>query len=287
MKIALTGGTGYIGSFLIPKLIEKYGVIYNIGRDKITSISADGEIEYAKFSIDSLTFILNELSPDLIVNLAAGYYKPGEIPDLNVIDGNLKIPFILLEYFKKRGNGRFVNIGSYWEFSHSIRNVEGVNPYGIIKSVLRDLLKYYSSYNVKYTNIMLYGTYGENDNRGKILDAIINSAKDEMTLKLSPGEQKLNLVYIEDVVNAIMDVVCSESENYQNNTLSIFNPHEYSVKDIVELVNKNSNRRELLVDFGFYGYREDEVLKPEYKFENIGLVQDKLESYIIQCLDGI
>lgn len=279
MNIIISGGTGYIGSSLIPKLIEEYKVVYNIGRSEITKISSGGIVETIDYTINSLVDVLEQLSPDLYLNLSAGYYTNNSSHDLNVIDGNLKIQLIVLEFFKLQGRGRFINIGSYWEFSYSRKNVKGVNPYGIIKSALRSLLKYYATYNVHYTNLMLYGTYGENDHRGKIIDCIIHSANSEQFLKLSPGEQKLNLVYINDIVSAILIIVSSNEKKYHNKTFSIHTEKEYKIKDIVELINEIKHNNLLI---GELPYRDDEVMAPEYKYENIINVSDKVKEYIIE-----
>ncbi len=277
MRIVLTGGSGYIGSSLTPVLIKKYGRVYNIGRNTISEVSINGSKEYCEFTYESLFDSLVELSPDLVINLAAGYYNDSGAPDLNVIDGNLKIPFIILEYFKSCNYGRFINIGSYWEFSFSGRVVKGVNPYGIIKSTVRRLLDYYSKYNVIYTNLILYGSYGDNDHRGKIVDCIIDAVNSNETLKLSPGEQKLNLVYIDDIIEAILYIVSSDNGQYDNETLSIYTPTEHTVKEIVCFINEIKDNN---LSLGGGRYRNDEVMAPDYKYRNIFHAKDKLKEYI-------
>ncbi len=56
----VTGATGYIGSFLLPRLIDKYDVVYNIGRDKIEKITESGIVECVKYTMDSLPEIVNK-----------------------------------------------------------------------------------------------------------------------------------------------------------------------------------------------------------------------------------
>lgn len=277
MNIMVTGATGYIGSFLLPRLIDEYDIVYSIGRDKIEKITESGIVECVKYTMDSLPEIVNKLSPELFCNLSAGYYTENSMYDLNVIDGNLKLQFIILEYFKARQEGRFINIGSYWEFSFSNKGVKGVNPYGIIKSTVRNLLEYYAEYNVSYTNIMLYGSYGENDQRGKVIDHIIDSVNSNKVLSLSPGEQKLNFVYVTDIVKSLMTVILCNDKKFKNKTVSIHSSTEYTIREIVCFINEIKQTKLAL---GASSYRDDEVMSPEYKYENIFEGEDNLKEYI-------
>ena len=81
MKILLIGGTGLVGSYLLPKLIEKGYVVYALTRDekkidKIRKLGANGILGDIR---DPLSFkdSLPE-KPDVIVLLAMPGIKPGQ-----------------------------------------------------------------------------------------------------------------------------------------------------------------------------------------------------------------
>jgi nucleoside-diphosphate-sugar epimerase len=52
--------------------------------------------------------------------------------------------------------------------------------------------------------LLVYETFGPDDTRGKILDRLIAAAISGTPLDLSPGEQAIDLVHVDDVVSAIM-----------------------------------------------------------------------------------
>jgi len=80
MKILLIGGTGLVGSYLLPKLIEQKFAVYALTRSdkklsKINSLSAIGIVGDIR-KPDSFLQSINEL--DLIVLLAMPSIKPGK-----------------------------------------------------------------------------------------------------------------------------------------------------------------------------------------------------------------
>jgi nucleoside-diphosphate-sugar epimerase len=52
--------------------------------------------------------------------------------------------------------------------------------------------------------LIVFDTFGPRDPRGKILDRMIAAARTGTPLDLSPGEQAIDLVHVEDVVDAIL-----------------------------------------------------------------------------------
>lgn len=273
MRILLTGGTGYIGKSLINLMLKDNVEIYNITRDKIVKYHQQGIIELSKYNFLNLSRKIDELNFDVAVNLAASYYfEDGE--GVDVISGNLNLPFLILESFKNK-NKKFINIGTYWEYSLSRKNVKGVNPYGIIKNTMEGLIEYYRAYNVTCVDIKLYGTYGSNDSRGKIIDILIDATNEQKEIKVSKGEQSLNLVHVDDVTQVIRNAIFTS--DYDNLKIGIASDKEYTVNQLIKLISKH---KKINIARERNEYRNDEVITPTYLDDNMIYVKDRVAEYI-------
>lgn len=273
MRILLTGGTGYIGTSLINLMLKDNVEIYNITRDKIVKYHQQGIIELSNYNFLNLSRKIDELNFDVAVNLAASYYfEEGE--GVDVISGNLNLPFLILESFKNK-NKKFINIGTYWEYSLSRKNVKGVNPYGIIKKTTEGLIEYYRAYNVTCVDIKLYGTYGSNDSRGKIIDILIDATNEQKEIKVSKGEQSLNLVHVDDVTQVIRNAIFTS--DYDNLKIGIASDKEYTVNQLIKLISKH---KKINIARERNEYRNDEVITLTYLDDNMIYVKDRVAEYI-------
>lgn len=277
MRLLLTGGTGYIGKSLIELIKNDNVEIYNLTRDKIVKHDRQGPVNISDYNFSNLSGKIVDLEIDVVVNLAASYYFE-EGTGIDIISGNLNLPFIILESLKNKV-GKFINIGTYWEYSSSIRNIEGVNPYGIIKRTTENLMEYYRSYGVICVDIKLYGTYGSNDSRRKIIDILLDAANKNIQIKVSEGEQKLNLVHIDDVTKIIRKIIFTS--NYDNFKIGIASDKEYTVNQLIRLISKH---KKINVSRNKIAYRQDEVMTPAYLKDNMIYVKDNVESYILNHL---
>lgn len=268
MNILIVGAGGYIGRHFLFS-VQKRANCYIMNRDSITSPSTPAES--VAYDYSSLPQILSLYKFDVIINFATEYYNshPSKL-----VDGNIKLPLILLEYLKTH-QGIYINIGSYWEWSLSVKEVTGVNPYGILKASISNLLNYYRAYGVRCIDVKLYGVYGENDHRKKIIDIIIDAAKRGREIELSAGEQILNLVHVEDVVITLNKII--ESNSSIDDTIAIASNKEYKLKEIVAMVDAI---KKVNISKNTLSYRDDEVMKPVYPERGVIYVQDRVQEYI-------
>lgn len=270
MKILMTGGTGYVGGALAKELLKNGCSLANIGRNK----HKDNRVINFLLS-ENFVDILKSFKPDVIIHLAASFDNKNID---SIIDVNIKLPLKLLEANSETVRAKFLYIGSYWSFGDKRSPEVPIDLYSSAKKSFESFMEYYREYKaIDCINVVLFGTYGTSDNRGKLLDYLINCAQNEVVVSLTEGKQKLNLVNVNDLAHEIYKLI--KLQNTSSNYLIASN-REYTPRDIVSLISKYSK---IEVDFGAKKYRDVELMNPRYpmSFEKI-MIKDRLEEYIAQ-----
>ena len=96
-----------------------------------------------------------------------------------------------------------VNTGSFWEQMKSGQDNIPVNLYAASKICFENILRYYAdAKNLRFITLKLFGVYGPNGPRGKIFSLLKKSLTIKKPVLLSPGKQVIDLIYINDVVDA-------------------------------------------------------------------------------------
>ena len=115
--------------------------------------------------------------------------------------------------------------------------------YGLIKMVTERIYRYFSETNgINVTILRLAAIYGPEKKTG-FLTQIIKSIRDKTIVPVSynKGRQQRDLLYIDDVVNGIIQAI-----NYQHDGFNVFNissGKRYSIKDLVSIIEKISNTK--------------------------------------------
>jgi len=137
---------------------------------------------------------------DTVIHLASLYLKDHQSKQINdLITSNLLFGTRLLEASVKSSVKSFINTGTLWQH-YQDKHYSPVNLYAATKQAFEDIAQYYrETSDLFFATIYLNDTYGPGDTRKKILN-IWNSMTDSDILDMSPGEQKINLLHIDDVV---------------------------------------------------------------------------------------
>ena len=188
-RIVVTGATGYIGSNLIRKLIDKDKEVYIIVRehsrfDLIDDIKDKVNIFVYDNKIENLINFFNRVKPDIVYHLASLFiaeHKYSDIP--NLIESNVKFGTEVLEAMNQSGTKKLINTGTAWQHY----NNEEYNPvclYAATKEAFEKIIEFYTNAcGFKAITIELYDTYGPKDNRKKIINLLSKYSKQKTTEK--------------------------------------------------------------------------------------------------------
>lgn len=253
MKVLLNGGLGFIGRRFIKKFANQHDIIVyardeDISNSKGESFLENIIIEKGTTEGKEISDVIAKHKPDVVVHLAAltGLKKCHDDPELaykinvygtfNVLTACAKYSSKIIFISSREVFGETINEKSK-EDDPTLPN----NVYGITKMIGENLVKFFNKkYGLDFTILRLTNVYGpEGDQYGA--QVIIKNALKEKKITILGGQQRLNYVYVDDVIDVINQVLDDTRSSKQifnvgsNDTLSI---DEFS-KKILKLFDGN------------------------------------------------
>lgn len=249
LNIAMTGATGFVGRGLKAWLEHKGHRVHAIGRG---------------ISAGTLAQDLATWKTDVVVHLASLFiaeHKPEQISDL--IESNIHFGTELLEAMQLSGVSRFVNAGTTWQNYHSSPDqYRPVCLYAATKQAFEDILAFYvDAHHFKAVTLRIYDTYGPRDPRPKLVPKLFEAAKAGTALQLSPGEQEIDLLYVDDLNSAFGRAIELSAETKGHRFFGLSSGQRVNLKELVTLIERTSGLK-LNVAWGARPYRAREVMKP-------------------------
>ena len=266
-NILVTGATGFVAYNLVKKLCVN-NQIYCIVR-KSSDISRLKKLSNIHFiiydgSLPNLYEQLQSVKIDITYHLASLFiaeHITSQVDDL--ILSNILFPIQLVEILASLGYTKFINTGTVWQ-NYLGEEYNPVCLYAATKEAFEDILKYYNQVkNFSCITLRLYDTYGKGDWRKKLFWVLTNLQNSTQSIDMSSGQQKLNLVYIDDVVRAFETAgerLLGEMR-ILNEVYGVYDDAEYSLCDIVTIF-EQTNKCKLNVNWGKRAPRVREIISP-------------------------
>ena len=247
-KILITGSTGFIGSYLL-KNFYSGNIIYIILRNKSKNLKNLKNIKnYKNIKVISyknfkeLNKKLKKITIDVVVHCATHYVKNHTFTDLielnksNILFGN-----IILENLELMKVKKFINFSTVWEDYNSIKD-NSYNLYSVYKKSFSLLINYYSKSfpKINFFNIMISDTFGENDERLKIINVLKNNYKNNKITKVISKYLFVNLLNIKDIAVAIDLII---KKNIKADKYVLRNEISYKMIDLINTFNFHAKKK--------------------------------------------
>ena len=264
MKIIITGSTGFVGRHLVPKLIIDKCQILELTRNLDVSTQLYGE-NTQKYLIDenqdTLTKTIEEFKPDVIIHLASFLTSLDDYNSLNkLLDSNISFFCRLLDAIKNVDLKLFVNTGTFAEYFKGDNDFDPAYLYAATKTASRSFLDYYSKvYNFKQTTVVPYTIYGGNDTQKKIIDIIYDSIESKTPIDLSPGEQVLDFIHIDDVTEFYILLIENLNKLPNKSNYQLGTGVGHTLKQVAQIIEDNSNHK-TNINWGGKDYRPSDVM---------------------------
>jgi len=263
MNILVTGATGFIGKHLVDVLKVEHE-IHVLGRLSSDMTNLDS-VFYFDNNISDLHKYLNKHLVEGIIHLASLFLPSHNDTDIkNLIESNIFLGTAILEATQNTDVKWFLNTGTFWQ--HYIPNTQDYHPvnlYAATKQAFIDMAKYYTETSgIKFVTLKICDTFGPDDTRPKIFNLWNKIAQTGETLAMSPGEQYLDILYIDNVVNGFVHLVNLLNSNEKlKSEYALYAEKRYTLKELADLY-QDVTGKQLNIQWGERTYRTREVMEP-------------------------
>ncbi|HHY28669.1 MAG TPA: NAD(P)-dependent oxidoreductase [Desulfitobacterium dehalogenans] len=268
-KVLVTGATGFIGSNLVKRLLKNNVEVHIIVRDVSRvdhAVISDSPVVIHQHdgTTARMIEIFQSAQPEMVFHLATKFVAEHESRDIEeLVDSNLLFGVQLLEAMAATEVRQLINTGTAWQhFEQEAYNP--INLYAATKQAFETLAAYYVRVGLlKIVTLKLLDTYGPNDPRPKIFTLFKHISVSGERLNMSPGEQRLGFVYIDDVVDAflIAGQYVKDLPDYEMPSYTIAPDQLCSLREIAALYETVSGKW-LNIGWGERPYRRREVMEP-------------------------
>lgn len=269
MKILITGATGFTGRSLVPCLRNAGHELCALVRP-LTDTTGLSRAGIPFFRDDGLRDLQPELTAhgpfDGIVHLASLFLASHKSEDvLPLLTSNVLFATRLLDAAVRSGIHWVVNAGTAWQH-YEEREYSPVNLYAASKQAFETLAQYYvEAHGLRFVTLALGDTYGPGDTRSKLLNLWCQIAKTGAPLDMSAGVQKIDLVYVTDVVEAFKSAVEQvHSVNWAKESMQTFRVsagENYSLRELAKVFGEVTGVA-LKIRWGTRPQRPREIMTP-------------------------
>lgn len=267
--VVISGAAGFIGSHLVRALVRQgYTLLVLTNRREIQC--SNGNVIPCNFSEnrDEAERLFQKYSPQGVIHLATCFaptHTAEQIPEM--ISSNITFGVRLLDSAVKAEIPWFLNIGTFWQHFNGAE-YDPVNFYAATKQAFESIAAFYSKTSaIRFVTLCLNDTYGSNDTRKKIFPLWKHlSEHPEESLAMSPGEQLLDILHVDDVVSGIfhlMQMLESHSpEIADSDRFYLTSGDLLSLRQAADLFAEIAGKP-LNIRWGERPYRNREVMHPQ------------------------
>lgn len=240
MRIFLTGGTGFIGRYVLKHLEkERYNILLltRTSKENFSSIIKSKKVDIVLGNLSDINKWKNKLikfKPDATIHLAWE-----GIPDYGVKTSikNLKYGLNLFEELAEIGCKKIICTGSCWEYGQNQGKIsedlpiKPSNAFTAAKNALywlgREIAK---ENNIQFIWTRLFYVYGPGQRENSLIPYIINCVKEGKELRIKTPSARNDFIYVEDVAKAIVAILenCNQSTVY-----NIGSGYSTSIQEII------------------------------------------------------
>lgn len=265
MKILITGGTGYIGTTLVPYIRERgFSDVCLLVRNQSKAHEIYGEaMKFISTENADWREQLIAYNPDIVLHLAGLLNSKHDADSVEpLVRSNVLFTTQLLEAVSHTECQYFLNVGSCWEYRDGGTNPNPNTLYAATKLAVHPIMTFYQSLSKwKWVNVVVYSAYGKRNTPKKIFELIYDALDAPTPHPFTEGNQILDFIHVEDIADFFytlltkLDVI---KENYTQFHLGTGEGH--SLREVASILEDITGKKVNAV-WGALPYRPHEVMK--------------------------
>ena len=250
MKILVTGGSGFIGKALLPRLAELGHEVHSLER-YVTGryiLGARTNVVFGDLRDGfSIRKIIKEIQPEAVIHLASispvsySYDRPQEVFEVNAL-GTINLAETCLREVSRFKH--FIYAGTSEEYGNQDKSpttedteLRPNSPYSVSKVAADKYLQYMrDAYGFPVTILRPFNTYGRRDNTHFVIERTITQMLQGKTVKLGDPTPIRDFLYIDDHVNAYL--TCLDNPKARGEVFNFCTGRGVSIRELVELISQ-------------------------------------------------
>lgn len=275
-KILVTGGSGWIGGFVVQILLQKGYDVHAIYR---RAHRADLFCTWHQIDLwdeEDVKALIEEERPTHLMHLAWDATPPQCYTSLSNYNW-MQSSKTLIDHFIQSGGQRLIVAGSCAEYEWTPGLLSEVNSslsektlYAVCKNSLRAWLESYTEqWGISSGWARIFHLYGPQEQGNRLVSSIIRSLLAEREAACSHGKQYRDFLYVKDVADALVSFLLSSVRGIVN----IGSGKPVQVKQIAAIIAKKLDREHLLR----MGVLANPVDEPLYVGAHVGRLRKELK----------
>lgn len=265
----LTGGTGFLGYWVLKELLKNDIFVYVVVRknskrlERLNNLSNIKIIELNMEEIDQLKDYVGYA--DVFYHLA----WEGERNDFNAQMKNVDYSVKAMQVAKQLNVKQFIVTGSQAEYGicHDVITEDTpTNPntaYGACKLACYNILSVLSNHlDIGLTWARVFSVYGGGDNPNTLISYLEKCFKNNINPELTTGKQIWNFLHAKDAANALFLLG-------NTNTIGVFNLASEDNRELKEYIEEMKTIYETNVELLFTRYQQDIIVNLNVNVEKI------------------
>lgn len=258
-RVLITGATGFIGRYLVRRLVDMGAEVYagsppsdengpahvaKLGAAPYMEPNAASTPEHTPHSVTfdvrdakAVRSVVNDVAPDIVFHLAAvGVTKPNVDPML-ALTVNAGGAINLLESLTRHGVDRIVLVGTSYEYgiSGTATGLDPLNAYAASKVAAWAFGRmYWRAHQLPVVTVRLFQAYGPGQPGHTLIPAAMQAALSGQDFPMTPGEQKRDFIFAEDVADGM--IAAAETAGIEGATLNLGTGIGTEVRYVVEQI---------------------------------------------------
>jgi UDP-glucuronate 4-epimerase len=268
MRILVTGGSGFIGSTLCDKLVERGDYVINLDNfnnyyDPLVKWENIQDVihspNYKLYVGDTrdpkiLSQIFEVEKPEVVVHLAAMAGVRNSLKDpLEYVDVDVKGTVNMLEFSRKHGIEKFVFGSSSSVYGKNTKvpfkendPLEGqVSPYAASKRAGEIYCQTYSEmYDMRISCLRFFTVYGPRQRPEEAIHLFTKLIDEDKPIPVfGDGSSKRDYTYVEDVVDGIIKSI---DKDYKFEIFNIGNSETITLTELIKLIERAIDKKAII-----------------------------------------